>query len=163
MIICFTARVSDGRNANLEEVRSLGFLAVSFHCALTFHVVPLQRLRAGEACFGNSVDGPQIAPLNTPPQIGWTTDLNLTLTLVAIQYPKVMSSDVILTKNTSTQCDVYVTLSWALKPKLYFIQIISLFIKLGTYHTVRSQFLNKDAYCAKANTVKIPLKNGNFP
>lgn len=81
MIICFTAHVSDGRNANLEEVQSLDFLATSFHSALTFHVVPLQRLRAGEACLGNrGVDRSQISPLATPPIWGsrlcWTTDLN---------------------------------------------------------------------------------------
>ncbi|KAF5905790.1 Netrin receptor unc-5 [Clarias magur] len=34
MIIRFTAHVSDGKNANLEEVQSLGFLAASFHCTL---------------------------------------------------------------------------------------------------------------------------------
>lgn len=88
MIICFTAHVSDGRNANLEEVQSLDFLAASFHSALTFHVVPLQRLRAGEAGLGSrGVDRSQISPLATPPSEGHGSAGQLTLTSVPIQDP----------------------------------------------------------------------------
>lgn len=60
MIIRFTEHVSDGKNANLEEVQSLGFFGSQFPLHTSFHVVPLQR--PGEACLGNKgVERVQIA------------------------------------------------------------------------------------------------------
>lgn len=52
--------MSDGKNANLEEVQSLGFFGSQFPLHTSFHVVLLQRPE--EACLGNKgVDRVHIA------------------------------------------------------------------------------------------------------
>lgn len=68
MIIRFTAHVSDGKNANLEEVQSLGFFGSQFPLHTSFHVVLLQR--PGEACLRNKgVDRVHIAFLKGYPPL----------------------------------------------------------------------------------------------